>query len=262
MLSSQWIAGVAAVIKVCLFPVLLRMAIAALLSIASCMYIIQQVAAMALLCCILVCLINMAAVAFQFCVFLTQSEVRTVMIEIRASPGLFCMAIIACFAEGALVDVIAFVAGHACSRGIPILFFPDMTGFTTDARVSTFEKVIGFTVIKGFFIQLDDICDAALVIGMAMTALGFRVIHMSMKTLRALYVCINFFMTVSTKRALFLLAERLVTFLTVFFVFCMPLYYLARHYQGFDSSSHCAMHYARQRGCHDSQENKNMFPHY
>ena len=89
MLSSQWIAGVATVIKVCLDPVLFRMTIAALLSIASCMYIIQQVAAMALLCCILVGLINMAAVAFQLCMLLTQGEVRTVMIEIRAPPGSF-----------------------------------------------------------------------------------------------------------------------------------------------------------------------------
>ena len=241
MLSSQWIAGVAAVIKVCLAPVIFRMTIAALLSIASCMYIIQQVAAMALLCCILVCLINMAAVAFQFCVFLTQSEVRTVMIEIRASPGLFCMAIIACFAEGALVDVIAFVAGHACSRGIPILFFPDMTGFTTDARVSTFEKVIGFTVIKGFFIQLDDICIAALVISMAMTALGFRGIHMPMKTLRVLYVCIDFFMTVPAKRALFILAERLVTAVAFLFIFCVAFDNLAWHHQGFHASCCCVM---------------------
>jgi hypothetical protein len=203
------------------------------------MYIIQQVAAMALLCCFLVCLINMAAVAFQLCVFLTQSEVRTVMIEIRASPGAFCVAITACFTEDTLVDIIVFVAGHACSRGIPILFLPAMTGFTTDNRVSAFERVIGFTMIKGLFIELDDICVAALVIGMAMTAFGFRGIHMSMKTLRALYVCIDFFMTVSAKRALFLLAERLVTAIAFLFIFCMAFDNLARHHQGFHASCCC-----------------------
>ena len=104
------------------------------------MYIIQQVATMALLRCILVYLINMAAVAVQLCVFFTQSEVRLVMIKIRASPGAFCMAISTFSTEDTLVDIIFFVARHACGRGVPIFFLPDMTAFAANNRVCAFEK--------------------------------------------------------------------------------------------------------------------------
>ena len=127
----------------------------------------------------------MAAVAVQLCVFLTQGKVRLVMIKIRLFPGAFCMAIRTCFAECALVKVIFFVARHTCSRGIPVLFIPDMTGFTANTRVGAFEMIISCTVVKSLSVQLDDVCIAALVIGMTMTALGFSCPRLSMKTLRS-----------------------------------------------------------------------------
>lgn len=252
MPSLQWIAGVAAVIKVCLSPVLFRMTITALLSIAPCMYIIQQVATMALLRCILVYLINMAAVAVQLCVFFTQSEIRLVMIKIRASPGAFCMAISTFFTEDTLVDIIFFVARYACGRGAPVFFFPYMTAFAANNRVCASKRIISCTVVKGLSVQLDDIRIAAYMIGMTMTALGFPCLRTSMKTMPAHDVGIDFLMAVPAKRALFLFAERLVTAVAFLFIFRMALNNLAWHHQCFHASCCCVIYGNRERGSDDA----------
>jgi hypothetical protein len=60
-------------------------------------------------------------------------------------------------------------------------------------------------------------------------------------------------MTVSTKRALFFLAERLVTAVAFLFIFRMALDNLARHHQGFHASCYCVMHDKQQRGSYDVQ---------
>ncbi|HAJ92996.1 MAG TPA: hypothetical protein DCO71_10355 [Gammaproteobacteria bacterium] len=75
---------------------------------------------MALFRCVLVLLVNMTAVAVQFCVFFTQNEVRLVMIKLRASPAAFSVAISAFLTEPPLVDVIFFVARDTGCRSIPI----------------------------------------------------------------------------------------------------------------------------------------------
>lgn len=196
MLSSQWIAGVAAVIKVCLAPVLFRMAIAALLSIASCMYIIQLVATVALLRGIFVLLVYMTAVAVQLYVLFTQSEVRLVVIKHRAPPAAFGMAISTLLAEGPLVDVIFSVARHADCRSVPIFFPLNMTGFTADNRVCALKRIICGVMVKGLAPQLDDICVAAFMVCMTVAAFGFPCLRTSMKTLPVDDVCIDFFMAV------------------------------------------------------------------
>lgn len=225
------------------------------------MYIIQPVTNMALFRCILVLLINMTTVTVQLCVLFTQSEVRFVMVKLQAFPAAFGMAISTFLAKTPLVDVIFFVARQADFRSVPIFFSLKMTSVTAGYCVCTLERIICGVMVKGIAAQLDDIRIAAFMISVTVFTLGFPGLRASMNTLPAHDVFINFFMTVSTKRALFVLAERLVAVVAFLFIFRMTLYNFAGHHQGFYASCYCAMHDSHQRDCHDSQENKNLFPH-
>ena len=76
------------------------------------------------------------------------------------------MALLAFFAETALVNIIAFMAAVTLRRCFAIFFAGQMAGIAGNREMLPLEGEIGTPVIKGLFVELDDIHISAFMVCM------------------------------------------------------------------------------------------------
>ena len=90
-------------------------------------------------------------------------------------------------------------------------------------------------MMKGLWIELDNVFVTAFVIGMAGLATGLGIdLHQTVITFFRLHILGNLFVAIQAKLTLIFLAEQPVTIVAIVFVLGVPFNDLAGHDQGFD----------------------------
>jgi hypothetical protein len=209
-------------------------------TVATGMYIIQPVAAIAVCRDVFVLLTDMTAVAIQVCMLAGQTKIRSVMVKLLIAPTTFIVAFRTIVTELFFVNVIFLVTINTCSRCVAVFLPTDMAGTATGPGVRPLQQKIRTFVIKCFNSQLDDICITPLVIGVAVFACSLPCHAPTMKSLPAAYVCTDLFMAIRTQAVLAFLAEWLMALAALFLVFSMSLHQLAGHNQRFNTGRYSA----------------------
>lgn len=163
--------GMAIVIEPEFFPFLFHMTTPALAIEQSPMHIVDAVAVIAAFGCFLESVVGMTALASGLPVLSLERKFCFIVVKLAFSPTVATMAILAVFAQLALVHVLflmAIVTGAACLAP----FFPGLVTFpAAGAPVPALKGKVGEVVVENILVQMHDLRFFALMLRMA-TATG------------------------------------------------------------------------------------------
>jgi len=134
------------------------------------------------------------------------------------------------------MGIILVVAVVTCARCLAVLFSLLMTAGAGKAQVGTFQWEIRLMMIEGVGVEVDNICIASNMFGMAgLTGPFFDIFYAAMESAVSIDIRRDLLMAFETTFFLCVFAERLVAFLALGFILCVVAYHLARHNQGFQA---------------------------
>ena len=162
-----------------------------------------------------------------------QREFGLGMIErLGRPPALVAVAVLAVFAEAALVRLDGAMATDAGTRGLAELLFRRVTAVTPYRCMGAGQLEVGAHVIERFAVELDDVGAAAFVIGVAVPAIaGHRVAVATVKAACLGAIDRHLLVTVEAQFRLRLARERLVTLAAVRLQLGMALDQGAGHHE-------------------------------
>lgn len=212
------------------------MAFFALVTVASRVNIIDAVTGDAFPCDILIALVGVATVARGFLVFAAQREFGLAMVKATGFPCLDAVALVALLAQATLMGVVLVVAVVTCRRRITVLFPFFMAAGARESQVCAFQWKIGLMMIEGVRVEVDNISIASNMLGVAgFTGPFFDIFYAPVESSLFLDIRRDLLVAFETPFFLRVLAERLVAFFTLGFIFGMVAYHLARHDQSFQA---------------------------
>jgi hypothetical protein len=138
---------------------------------ASCMNIVQRMAANAFGGRFFVSLIGMTTIARHLLMFSRQPEFCFVVVEPSPAPGLFRMTFGTGLSQPSEVRIIFFMAINTAGGRRPVFFSGDMAVTALDGTMLAFEDEIRGFMTEGFQVQLNDVRPPSLVIRVAVLAL-------------------------------------------------------------------------------------------
>lgn len=160
------------------------------------------------------------------------------MIKTDGRPDFFVVTTIALLGQitqALTVRTGLFMTAEAVGwRGGKFLF--RIMAFATDHRLmAVMQGKIRQLMIKGLWIEFDDVCITAFMIRMTGLATDLGIdLHKAVITFFRLHILGNFFMAIQAKLTLIFLAEQPVTIVAIVFVLGMAFDDLAGHDEGFD----------------------------
>ena len=156
------------------------------------------------------------------------------MVEPTGFPCLDAVTLGAVLAQPTFMGIVLMVAVVTCRRRIAMLFSLFMATGARESQVCAFQGEVGLTVIEGVGVEVNYVGIASNMIGMAgFTGQFFDVFYTAMES--ALLLDIRRDLLVANEAPVFLrvLAERLVAFFALGFIFGVGTHHLARHDQCF-----------------------------
>ena len=170
--AQQFKAGFLEVIVLSGFPLLGGMTFRAGIAACATMLVVSRVTTDAALRSLFVGTTDVTGVAGQTAVGTGQSKLRLLVVEFGIGPGQRAMAVGAGLCELAAMHIVCLVTTDACWRGLAKCFVLCMTGRAIERRMHPRKLEVGQLMIELQAVELDDICCAAFVLGMAGAALA------------------------------------------------------------------------------------------
>jgi hypothetical protein len=171
----------------------------------------------------------MAVFALDFGVVAGEFELGAAVIKVRDRPAITVVTFGAVAAEPVGVDVVLAMTASAARRGLPILIAGLVTVRAFRLQVLAAQRKIGLRMVEGVDVEHDDPGVAALVLGMATTAL--RCNFFAVKATMIADIISNLFVTGQAHAWLRGLVKRDMTLVAVVFDFGVRLYHRPRHDQ-------------------------------
>ncbi len=226
------------VIECCFLPFHLIVARVAFLTVSGAVNILQLMTGDAALREVLVYLARMTGLAGDILMRAFQRKFRLAVIEwLRVAPFCRRMAGLAFFAESAFVAVVFLVAVKADRGRLMKRLFSRMARLAGDRLMGIDELKIRQIVIETIAVELHDVGRAALMIGVTMPTLEFERIRLApmIACMRFTIAC-DVLVACNTQARLAMRAERLVTFIALFFRLAVTLREGAGHHERFDQT--------------------------
>jgi hypothetical protein len=227
-------------------------AILALGTVTTIVYVVEVVAGVAVLGNVFVLLVEVTAAAKDVLVLAFEREVRLAMVIIEFFPRLGQVTIAALFAEVALVRILLAVAAVAISCCLGVLLVLLVAGGTGDLGMAAFKSEIGYAMVECCAVEKHDRCvpaDVVSVTGFAWLFLESRCAAVEAGARG--YVGVNVLVTVKAQPILRFLFKASMTTRALGLVLGMPGYQFAWHQQGLDFSRLRSGHHNQT---HDSNE--------
>ena len=152
------------------------------------------------------------------------------------------------------MGIVLVVAVVTCRRRITVLFPFFMAAGACESQVCAFQRKIGLMMVEGVRVEVDNISIASNMLGMAgFTGPFFDIFYAPVESSLFLDIRRDLLVAFETPFFLRVLAERLVAFFTLGFIFGVVTYHLARHDQGFQAGGGGCQ---RKDGHHDSGQGR------
>ena len=162
--------------------------------------------------------------------FPLQSEVGFVVVELRLSPVALVVTIPALLAKSTLMRLVGLMAGHALWRSITVLFARFVAIRTGDLDMPPKKWELSHAMVKGVWIQSDNVRISTYVFGMAMLAVDTRNVgNSAVEASLPGDILIDVFMTKKAQVVLSVLFETAMTLVTVIFELGVALNNRPRH---------------------------------